>query len=644
MTKRRDSRSAQNSVLARRNFLKAAALGGATLGVSTAAMAQTGQAESVALPSSVPVIPSRAAEHGGPAAPSAPTATAWGSDYMVDVLRALNIEHVASITGNTVKGLHESIINYGMVSEPKLNFLTCMHEEASVAFCHGYAKVAGKPMACMMHSTVGLQHAAMAIYNAFADHVPVICLVGAQMDGVKRMGYVDWQHAVFDGPGLVRDFTKWDDTPMSLGQFSESAVRAYKFAMTPPYGPVVLAVDQGLQLDPVPGGKPPPIPRLPDTTPPQGEDAAVRELARMLVSAEAPVIVADRAARTPEGLRLMVELAEALQAPVVDAYGRFNFPWRHPLNQSQRQRALISKADVVLGLELTDYWDVTKGILPSGAKRVSISSGDLYMKSNYQNFERFTDVDMALAADAEATLPVLVEMVRELTSKSHRSAFEARGKMLAQAHAATLAASRDAAAAGWDDSPISVARMCQELYAQIQNEDWALVNGTVFQSYWPQRLWTADKHHQYIGDAGAYGLGYLPGASLGAAFAHKEHGRLAVAIGGDGDFMFSPGILWSAAHAQIPILYVIHNNRAYHAEFMQVQGVANARNRGVDRVHIGNTITDPNIDFAAMARSMGVYGEGPISDPKDLGPALRRAVAVVKRGEPAIVDVVAQGR
>ena len=94
--------------------------------------------------------------------------------------------------------------------------------------------------------------------------MPVFAIVGARLDAAKRRGYVDWQHSVFDGPALVRDFTKWDDTPMSLAHFAESATRAYKFSMTPPYGPTVLAVDQELQEDAIEtGGVANVIPKLP---------------------------------------------------------------------------------------------------------------------------------------------------------------------------------------------------------------------------------------------------------------------------------------------------------------------------------------------------------------------------------------------
>lgn len=640
----------EQSAVGRRKFLKAATLAGTgaiaagTAAVGAAVAAGTTSAAAASKKSPVQIT-SRDSEQGAPSPNlEGATHTTCGSDFMVDVMRNLGIEYVAAIPGNTFKGLHESIINYGMLTAPMLEHISCMHEEISVAISHGYAKIAGKPMACMMHSTVGLQHGSMAIYNAWADRVPVFAIVGAQMDAAKRRSYVDWQHSVFDGPALVRDFTKFDDTPLSLSHFAESANRAYKFSMTPPYGPIVLAVDQNLQEDPIEKGAVANVLKHVQSTPPRGDDAAVQEVARLLVAAEHPVIVADRAARTPQGLALMVELAEALQAPVIDMYGRMNFPWRHPLNQTRSQAEKIGDADVILGLELTDFWGVTNGRLAPGAKRISITAGDLYLKSNYQDFERFTPVDIAIAADAETTLPYLIEAVRKATRSGRRSVFEARGAKLVQDHQAALAQSRDAAAIGWDAQPITTARMCAEIYDQIRGEDWALCNGTVFQNYWPQQLWTATQHHQYIGDAGAYGLGYLPGATVGAALAHRKHGRLAVAIGGDGDLMFTPGALWTAAHHKIPLLYVVHNNRAYHQEVMFVQMMANKRNRGIDRAHMGNAITDPNVDFSKLANGMGVFAEGAITDPNDLGPALKRAIAVVKRGEPALVDVISQGR
>jgi len=529
--------------IGRRNFLKAAAVSAA--GAAGAAVpagqgvAQTGAQTA----QGAPLVPPIPAPEGDPPKAAPVTQQSCGSDYMVDVMRGMGIEYLAAVTGNTFIGIHESLVNYGMLTEPKLEMIHVLHEEISVAMAHGYAKIACKPMACAMHSTVGLQHGAMALYNAWADRAPVFGLVGALTQIEERGSYVDWVHSVYDGPGLVRDFTKFDDTPGSLPHFGESATRAYKFAMTPPYGPVILAIQQGLQNDPLPADKAPAIPRLPRIAPPQGEIGAVREAAKMLVEAENPLILADRAARTPAGLASMVALAEALQAPVVDSYGRMNFPWRHPLNQTGNAAEVTAAADVILGLEMTDFWAASERRLKEGAQRISISAGDLYMKANYQDFNRFTAVDLSIAADAEATLPSLIEEVRRLIDGRRRSQFAARGAKLAEAHQDTLERAREAAAVGWDSRPITTARLCMELYDNIRDEDWSLVNGTIFQSFWPQQLWQADRHHQYIGDAGAYGLGYLPGAAVGAALANREHGRLTVAIGGDGDFMFTPGAL-----------------------------------------------------------------------------------------------------
>lgn len=636
--------------LDRREFLTGAALGSVSV---VGAMAAPAAALAQELDGrQLPPTPNQAAEQGVPsevqarngARSSAPAALALpGSDYMVDVIRSLGIEYVAFIPGDTFKGLHESVINYGMLTEPKLQPIACMHEEVSVAICHGYSKIAGKPMACMMHSTVGLQHGCMALYNAWADRVPIFAIVGHQADADRRVGLVQWQHAVYDGPELVRDFTKFDDTPVTLADFADSAVRAYKFSMTPPYEPVLLALDEGLQEDPAPGGVAPTIPHEPLIVPPQGEQGACEQIAKLLLAADSPVILVDRCARTPAGLSRLIEFAEALQIPVIDSYGRFNFPWRHPLNQTRNASYLLPRADVILGLEMTDFYHASRGASPT-AKRISIASTDLYLKSNYQDFERFAAVDIAVAADAEATLPALTEAARRFMSDSRRATLYERNASFARDHAAALARSRTAAAVGWDDVPITTARLCMELYDKIRNEDWSLVNGTNFQNYWPQQLWTADKHYQYIGDAGAYGLGYLPGASLGAAIANRPHGRLTVAIGGDGDLMFTPSFLWTAAHERIPILYIVHNNRAYHQEKMWVQVQANLRQRGIDRAHIGTAIDDPYINYAKLAESMGVHGEGPVTDPNALGAVFERAVALVKRGEPVLVDVVAQGR
>src|SRR3989441_897207 len=525
--------------LDRRTFLKTAAAIGTTMAAASTVSAETAKKPSSGLPGERII--------GRP-----------GSDFMVDVIKATGIEYIASNPASSFRSLHESIVNYGGNRKPE--FLTCMHEEPSVAMAQGYAKAAGKPMGVLAHGSVGLQHAAMAVYNAWCDRVPVIIFGGNFMDAAHRRPGVEWYHCVQDPAGMLRDFVKWDDQPASLQHFAESVMRAYKFAMTPPMEPVVIIADGMLKEHPVDEDAKLDIPKLTLSAPPQGESGALKEAAKMMASAENLVIIADRAARSQEGVRRMVELAEALNAPVVDLGSRMNFPTTHYLARSEDGRALVREADVVLMLEVADPWGQLntisdpqheyRRIAKPDVKLIHVTLADNLMKSNYQDAQRFCPCDLSISGDAEATLAALTEAVKK----------------------------------------------------------------------------------------------EIAPAAVGAALANRDKGILTAVIQPDGDLMYAPGVLWTAAHHKIPILMLMHNNRAYHQEVMHLQKMAGLHNRRMDTARIGTTIENPHIDYALLARAQGVWAEGPITDPAAIAPALQRAVAVVKRGEPALVDVVTQGR
>jgi acetolactate synthase-1/2/3 large subunit len=631
----------------RRKFLKGAAGGVAGLMANSAVTSANETAPT--RPASSPML----AKEVDPSDVDVQTMERPGSDFMVDVLKSLGFEYVASNPGSSFRGLHESVINYGGNQAPE--FITCCHEESAVGMAHGYAKIEGKPMCVFLHSNVGLQHGSMAVFNAYVDRVPIYLIAGNTIDETMRRPGVEWYHSIQDAGAIVRDISKWDDLPISLPHFAESAVRAYKIAMTTPTMPVLLVADSELQEGPISPDAKLSIPKLVLAAPPQGDSGSVAEAAKLLVEAENPVIVADRAARTPAGMMSLIELAETLQAPVIDQGGRMNFPSRHPLNQSERGRALTANADVILGLEVADFWGTvhsfrdqlhrsSKSSIRDGAKLISITAGDLYMKGNYQDIQRYPEVNLAIAADAEATLPSLIDAVKRAMNSDRKTAFQARGAKLADARQRAQDLARQDATYGWDSSPITLARLSAELWTQIKVEDWSLVSDVGFVSRWPMRLWSFEKYYQFIGGAGGAGVGYGAPASAGAALANKKHGRISVSIQGDGDLMYAPGVLWTMAHHRIPLLTVMQNNRAYHQEVMHIQRMANRHNRGVTRAGIGTTLQDPNIDFAKVAQGMGIYAEGPITDPKDLGPAIRRAIAVVKRGEPALIDAVTEPR
>jgi thiamine pyrophosphate-dependent acetolactate synthase large subunit-like protein len=651
------ARKNRQSEVSRRNFLAGVAVAGAASAVTPPETgAKAAPAPAPRLPSALP--PSFATVAAETATPKALAAAQGrdGSDFMVDVIKTLNIDYLPSNPASSFRGLHESLINYGKNTKPE--FLTCTHEESAVAMGHGYFKIAGKPLLTLCHGTVGLQHASMAVYNAWCDRVPVIVIGGNDLDAAKRPPGVPTFHSAQDINALVRDFTKWDDTPVSLQHFAQSMVRAYKIAMTPPYGPVAISLDAGLQQEPM-NGEQLYIPRYVPTSPPAGDMGAVREAARMLANAERPVIVVDRAARTPNGIKLLVELAELLQAPVVDQGGRMNFPTTHYL---RRPPTVIGQADVIIGMELSDYWatvnawidngehghGIQESRIKPGTKLISINSVDLNTKANYQDFQRFQVVDVQMAADAEATLPALIEAVKAAIPASAKAAIEKRGEAIRKASAEARERTKALAALAWDASPISTARLTMEVWALIKDMDWSFVGSDRQMSSWASRLWPMEKHYHHLGGPGGYGVGYNLPASVGAALANKGTGRFSVSFQPDGDFMYAPGVLWTAAHHEIPLLTVMHNNRGYHQEVMHVQRLSNRRNRvaslGKTVGPIGTSIEAPNVDYAKLAAGMGWWSAGPIKDPAELAPTLKRAVEVVKSGQPALVDVWTQPR
>src|SRR4029079_18934328 len=350
----------------RRKFLTGVAVAGAagTLTPQAAKAAVADGSAAARLPSALPpTAQTIAAETNVPAAELNRIGGVAGSAFMGDVIKTLDIKYLPSSCAPSFRGIHESLINYGNNKMPE--FLTCTHEESAVGMAHGYFKITGKPLMTLCHGTVGLQHASMAVYKAWCDRVPVIVVGGNDLDAAHRPPGVPTVHSAQDINALVRDFTKWDDTPVSLQHFAQSMVRAYKIAMTPPYGPVMIALAAGLQQEPAKGhgGDKLYIPRYVPTAPPAGDSGAVKEAAKLLAEAQNPVIVADRMARTPNGIKLLVQLAEALQARVIDQGSPTNFPRTHYLSASP---SVVPGADVILGLELADFWNTVNSWTDNG--------------------------------------------------------------------------------------------------------------------------------------------------------------------------------------------------------------------------------------------------------------------------------------
>jgi thiamine pyrophosphate-dependent acetolactate synthase large subunit-like protein len=634
------------SPVSRRGFLKGAATaaaGAAALTSVPVTGAGAAQAGSAALDSAPPPSPGQIQRDAGdvrpPVAlrPGERAVVRPGSDLMVQVLRDLGIEYIAGNPGSSFEGLQESIINYGNPPNRMPEFITALHEESAVTMAHGYGKATARPMCALLHGTIGVQHAAMSIYQAYYDRTPALLLAG------RDLGFIA-AHSANDMAGMVRSFTKWDAQPRTLAESLTAIQRAYNEAITPPCGPTLVVVDIELQKEEARDLKVPAYaaPHVP------GIDAnQAREIAKELLDAQNPRIAVGRL-RTPDGVRLAVQLAELVGASTSTSatQGPMSFPQRHPLSGPGASTAY----DYTLGLEAPAAQVSLAG--PTLSTLLSRDTTNIGFGGIAPGVSRAgaggAPRGRTIEIDAEASLPILVEETRrQMTPDRQRRIQERAGKHAAaneQARMEELRRALDQKRAGWDASPISTARIYAELWPLIADEDWILSSPSSFSGGHNTQLWDHNKPYSYLGGQGAGGMGYGAPASVGAALAAKSRGQIVINVQTDGDLNYAPGVLWTAVHHELPMLTVMHNNRAWHQELMFVEYMCGVRGRGGDRGHIGTTLRDPHIDYRMMAAGYGMAGEGPITDPTKLGAALKRGLASVKRGQPYLIDVITQPR
>ena len=576
----------------------------------------------------------------------------YGSDLIVDLLKALDIDYVALNPGSSFRGIHDSLVNYESGRKPNPEIILCCHEEIAVAVAHGYAKVAGKPMAAIVHDVVGLQHASMAIYNAWCDRTPVLVMGGTgPMNTSKRRPWIDWIHTALVQGNLVRDFVKWDDQPVGIESIPSSMMRAYRIAMSDPTGPVYLCFDVTDQEDAIEKEIPLPDPsRFRPPAPLQAETDAIREAARWLSAAQNPVILADYLGRNSDAVLSLIALADLLSIPVIDLGARLNFPNTHPLNLTGRNRELIANADVILGLDVMDLFGAlvrhdagartsVSGI-KAGCKVIHVTLADISMRGWTSDFQELAPVDLPIVANTKVFLPALIEEIKR-EGKISNNVVEERRKAMAAQHDEIHARWQADLKRRWDEKPIAPPRLAYEVWEAIKKEDWLLVAGA-FRG-WPSRLWTWDKPGLFLGGYGGGGLGYGPAASVGASIPYRGTDKICVNLQRDGELLYTSSSLWTAANCGVPLLTVMTNNRTYYNDEEHQEKIAIHRGRPPENKVVGMRMEKPPVDFANLARSLGVAGEGPVTEPDQIRPAVERAIKIIKEEKrPALVDVYIQ--
>lgn len=558
----------------------------------------------------------------------------WGSDVVAEMLRRLGVKYVCVNPGSSFRGLHDSLVNYLGNDNPRL--LLALHEQSVVAIAHGYAKVAGGPMAVVLHSNVGLMAGMMSIFNAWCDRVPILVLgaTGA-VDTAVRRNWIDWNHSFRDQGALVRHFVKWDDQPASPQAAVDAVLRAHQAACTAPRGPSYVVLDRRLQEDAL--EKEIDFPAIRRYSPPstgRPSPDAVEQAASWLSIARRPVILLGRVSQDKADWEARIRLAELLDARVVtDLRTGATFPTDHPLHGgpadlflSPADRKRLAAADVVLSL---DWWDLgdcmlqAQGHAHDGAKVIQVSVDSQSHNAFSGDHQRLAAVDLNIAAPPDSILEPLIARLEGMHGRHARS------------RAATVAQASERPEL--DDNMPTLADIGCVFSFLRRGRKICLARVPL---NWPAASYHFHEPLDYLGYDGGGGVGSGPGIAIGTAIALQGTGRITVGIMGDGEFLGAATAMWTAAHYRIPVLIVVANNRSYFTDEVQQETVARERNRPIENRWIGQRIDDPPADLAGLARDLGVPAEGPIGKASDLPAALERGLAAVEAGNPYLVDVL----
>lgn len=555
----------------------------------------------------------------------------WGSDAIADTLRALRIRYLALNPGSSYRGLHDSLVNHLGNRDPQI--ILTLHEEAAAGIAHGYWKVSGEMMAVAVHANVGLMHASMAIFDAWCDRAPVLVLGGTgPWDAAKRGSWIDWTHTTSDQAALVRGYTKWDNQPGSITAAVEAVLRGSQIAQTAPRGPVYIAFDAGLQEQKLPSlPTPPEASRFAPPPMAHPDPSSVEAAARLLSTAKKPLMLAGRCTRNLEGWNARIALAEKLNMHVLTSLKMAaSFPTDHRLHAgtmalqlSPNLRKFLAEADVILSLDWFDLAGFLKQIHGENraipAEIIQISCDAHNHRGWSMDHHALAPADTWLMCEPEAAVPLL------LAASTTRPAPESAAPTINLPPRSQFA--------------LNLRDVSEALEAATQGID---VCYTHLPLGWRGGYLTFRHPLDFIGPEGGGGVGAGPGITIGAALALQGSGRLPIGLLGDGDFLMGHTAIWTAAHYRIPCLIIVCNNRAYYSDEVHQESVATTRGRPTENRWIGQHLTEPDIDLAAIARAQGATALGPITTPAELQAAIGQGITITQQGGVCVIDVRVQ--
>jgi acetolactate synthase-1/2/3 large subunit len=501
-----------------------------------------------------------------------------------------------------------------------------------MAAAHGYFMLTGRPQVVLVHVDVGTQNIGANLHNAQRGRAGVVLCAGRAPYTVDeslpggRNNYIHWIQEQFNQAASVQGYVKWHYELTCRENLRVALQRAFQVAATEPAGPVYLTLPRevlmaktgALVLEPE---------RVPTTSTPAADPESLSRAAQWLIEADNPLILVAYAGRNPKTVASLVGLAEVLGAPVVESRHRINFPSSHPLHLGFSAARYLQQADCVLILDHDVPWVPAQGRPTSACRIIHVDIDPLKRDIPIWGFP----VDLAIQADSSQALAALTEEIEQRLSPTHRARIQTRRHRVTLEHQAQRTLWRQRALDLAVKQPIAPewAAFCVN---EIVDEETlvvseAVTNNPVLWSY--LQLDTPGTYYQSLGS----GLGWGLGAALGAKLAAPS--KTVICTIGDGSWVFSSPIAayWAAQQHRSPFLTVIFNNQEYAAT---TEAILTTAPKGYAR----KTGTFPGCDlpYSKLADAMGLWAQT-VDEPARLQSVLREALAEVRRGRSALVDI-----
>ncbi len=549
-----------------------------------------------------------------------------GKQIFMESLLAQGVHHIFGNPGTTELPIIESLHDY-----PQLRYIMALQEAAAVSMADAYAHATGNVAVVNLHVAPGLGNGLGSVYNAWEGETPLLVTAG-QQDRRLRLREPLLSH---DLVAMAAPLVKWSVEATHADEMPLIMHRAFQTAREAPSGPVFVSLPMDVMESRT--SYPPLTPsRLyPRAAPdPQG----LAQASELLLGAERPTIVFGDKVASAGAMGALVKLAETLGAPVYAEIlpARLSFPNQHPSFRGRMapdqglMRKQMSDRDVILlvgGEFFEEIWWVDESPFPPSAKLIQIEPAPARIARNYP-------VDCGLVSDPKRALEALAEAIEAGADRRFHARVTERMRALQALKEAERAEQLERVKAMPGNRPMSSVRLMYEL-ARCLPEEVSIAGEAITASVDLVRALTFDDPSDYLAARGG-GIGQGLPSAIGLKLAHPD--RPVMCLSGDGSALYTIQALWTAAHHDIPIVFVIINNRAYRIlklNLNRYRSEASLENRGF--LHLD--LTEPEVDFVQIARGFGVEGQR-IEAPEEIAPAV---TAAFRSGKPWLLDVVVDG-